>query len=64
MLTEAYILEMPCVTLRENTGWVEDGWKVLVGGGDRPDRRGKAGDTPSGSVTDVPPGGRRDHRRI
>ena len=34
---EAYIFKVPCITLRENTEWVEtveDGWNVLAGAND------------------------------
>ena len=34
---EDYIFKVPCITLREDTEWVEtveDGWNVLVGAND------------------------------
>ena len=53
---EAYIFKVPCITLRENTEWVEtieDGWNVLVGANDDAIIKMANGFEPKGEQRDV-----------
>ncbi len=53
---EAYILNVPCVTLRENTEWIEtieEGWNVLVGSDPKKIRNALIDFNPAGSKKDV-----------
>ena len=53
---EAYIFKVPCITLRENTEWVEtveDGWNVLVGANDGAIIKMTNGFEPKGKQRDV-----------
>jgi len=53
---EAYIFKVPCITLRENTEWVEtveDGWNVLVGANDGAIIKMANGFEPKGKQRDV-----------
>lgn len=58
---EAYILGVPCITLRENTEWVEtveDGWNVLTGADEEKILAAILGFSPSGPQREAfgPPG--------
>ena len=53
---EAYIFKVPCITLREDTEWVEtveNGWNVLVGANDDAIIKMANGFEPEGEQGDV-----------
>jgi len=53
---EAYILKVPCITLRDSTEWVEtveDGWNVLVGANNEKIIKASSDFEPKGDQRDV-----------
>ena len=65
MQKEAYLLGVPCVTLRDTTEWVETvevGWNVLVGL-DREAALAALGRTPPAERPELYGGGRAAERR-